>query len=266
MEYSLVRKQIEQIAKTDDSDIDWLFCEVLKISRSQLSTNPKIDPKQHKLLIKIAKRLAKGMPLSVGLGKTEFYGLPFVVNKNVLTPRQETEELVDLVIKDIGDKQHQRVLDLCCGSGAIGITIAKNTAATVLCADISKHAIKKTRKNAKMNGCLVEIIKSDMLKNIYGNFDYIVCNPPYIEFGDERVEQRVHKFEPHLALYAANKGYYFYEYLAKQAKIFMTKGSKLCLEVGEGMAETVAKLFHEYSQTEIIKDMQGIDRMVIVTK
>ena len=266
MEYLLARKKIEEIANAESADIDWLFCEVLKIKRSELSAHPIINKKQYKLLLKYANKFKKSMPLSIALGKTEFYGLPIKVNKYVLTPRAETEELVDYVIKDIGQRQHIKVLDLCCGSGAIGIAIAKNTSACVTSADISKHAIKITLKNAKNNNVNIQVIKSDMLSKIWGNFDYIVCNPPYIAHGDPAVDVNVHNWEPHLALYASDNGYYFYKYLAQHAAIYMLSGSKLCLEVGAGMAQKVAEIFDKFSKTEILKDMQGIERMVIVTK
>lgn len=266
MDYLIVRKQIENIANCDSADIDWLFCEVLNIKRSKLVTKPQVNNKQYKQLLKYAKRLQKGMPLSVALGKTEFYGLPILVNKHVLTPRPETEELADYVIKDITGKNNINVLDMCSGSGAIGIAIAKNTSASVTCADISHFAIKTTLKNAKLNGVCIRVIKSNMLNNVWGNFDYILCNPPYIAYGDSDVETRVHKFEPHLALYAQDNGYWFYNYLAQYASSYMLSGSKLCLEVGINMAKKVANLFKDFATTEIIKDMQGIERMVIVTK
>ena len=87
MDYLSVRKQIENIANTDVADIDWLCCEVLGIKRSELLLNPVVNKKQYKVLLRYAKRLNKGMPLSIALGKTEFYGLPIMVNKNVLSPR-----------------------------------------------------------------------------------------------------------------------------------------------------------------------------------
>lgn len=266
MEYILVRKQIESIANADLADIDWLFCEVLNVKRSMLVTNPTINKKQYKLLLKYAKRLQKGMPLSVALGKTEFYGLPFYVNKHILTPRPETEELTEYVINQIATKPNIKVLDLCCGSGAIGIAIAKNTTASVTSVDISLKAIRITQKNAKVNGVKIKTIRSNMLKKVFGNYDYIVCNPPYIAYGDTNVQQSVHNWEPHLALYATDNGYYFYKYLAQNVGIYMLSGSKLYLEVGQNMAPNVAQLFSDFSKTEIIKDMQGIQRIVVVTK
>ena len=266
MDYIIARKNIEDIANAETADIDWLFCEVLGVKRGFLATKPTVTNLQYKQLVKYAKRLKRGMPLSVILGQTEFYGLPIKVNKHVLTPRAETEELTDYVTKQLQDNSNAKVLDLCCGSGAIGIAIAKNTCASVTCVDISRYAIKTTRKNAKLNGVNIKVLKSDMLTNVFGNFDYIVCNPPYIAYGDPAVETAVHNWEPHLALYANDNGYYFYKYLAQNVGIYMLKGSKLCLEVGQNMAQTVAKMFKNFSNTEILKDMQGIERMVIVTK
>lgn len=264
MKYTTVRHQIEQIAGSSNSDIDWLFCYVLNISRSKLATQPDVDKKQLAKLKKYAKRLAT-MPLSIALGETEFLGLKMKVNNNVLTPRAETEELAAYVIKHL-QNQKAKVLDLCCGSGAIGIAIAKFATSDVTCADISKFAIKITKKNCKINDVKCTIIRSDMLKNVWGTFDWIVCNPPYIALGDSQVEDKVNKNEPHLALYAPNNGYYFYEYLAQNVRPYLKTGAKLCLEVGIDMAQNVAKLFSDFKSVEILKDMQNIDRFVIVTK
>lgn len=264
MKYITVRQQIEKIANQTGADIDWLFCYVLQTTRSRLAINPDIDKKQLIKLKKYAKKLST-MPLSIAIGETQFLGLKIRVNKKVLTPREETEELADYVIKQIKDSK-AKVLDLCCGSGAIGIAIAKFSPSDVTCVDISKFAIKTTKQNCKINGIKCDIIHSDMLKNVWGTFDWIVCNPPYIKLGDVRVEEKVDKNEPHLALYAPNDGYYFYEYLAQNVRPYLKTNAKLCLEVGEGMAQNVAKLFSGFAKVEILKDMQNIDRFVIVTK
>lgn len=264
MKYTSARKLIEQIAYTTGSDIDWLFCYVLKIKRSRLITVDNITKSQFIKLKKYAKRL-RTMPLSIAIGETEFLGLKIKVNKQVLTPREETEELADYVIKNIGNN-NCKVLDLCCGSGAIGISVAKLTNSVVTCADISGFAIKTTKQNCKLHNVSVNVIKSDMLNNVWGTFDFIVCNPPYIKLGDSQVEDKVDKNEPHLALYAPNNGYYFYEYLSKNVCPYLKPKGKLCLEVGKDMAQNVARMFDKFAKVEIIKDMQNIDRFVIVTK
>lgn len=266
MDYLSARAKIESIANAEPSDIDWLFCEVLNINRSGLVLLKQIESKAYKQLVKYAKRLRRGMPLSVALGYTYFYDCKIMVNKHVLTPRPETEELCDMLIKDIKQSNKKvKVLDLCCGSGACGIAIKKaRNNADVTLADISKYAIKTTKQNAKNLNANVKIIKSDMLNNITGKFDYIICNPPYIAYGDKDVQPSVHKWEPHLALYAPDNGYKYYKLLSSSVFDYLNDGGKLYLEVGHIMAKNVAALFG--SNAQIKTDMQKIERFVIVTK
>ena len=266
MDYLSCRKQIESISNADSSDIDWIFCEVLKVKRLQLQKNLIVTKNNQKILIKYAKKLKKGMPLAQVLGYTEFYGLKFIVNKNVLCPRSETEELCDLLVKEIGQKASVKVLDLCTGSGALAISVQKCTNSQVTASDISKKALKTAKNNAKLNKSSVNFVKSDLFNNIYGIFDYIICNPPYIDINDEKVDFSVRKYEPALALFAPDDGYKFYKDIAKSAKNYMLAGGKLFLEVGIGMAQNVAKLFDDYSNVIIKKDLEGVDRFVIVTK
>lgn len=269
MDYVTCRNKIESLANADSSDIDWLFCEVLKIKRSELARIKIIDKTDYKKLVYYAKKLKRGMPLSIALGFTEFCDNTIMVSSKVLTPRFETEELTSLVIKEIlNNPKPVKVLDLCCGSGAIGVSIKKKckSLANITSSDISRHAIKFTKKNAKINQVDIHIIKSDMFKNIWGHFDYIVCNPPYISYGDPEVQKNVNEWEPHLALYAPENGYKFYKILSQQAKNYLFVGGKLCLEVGHTMAKTVAQMFKDNYATNIIKDINGIERFVIITK
>ena len=267
MKYFELRKEIE-LLNIEKSDIDWLFCEVLNIKRSQLGGQIEILRPQKKLIKKYAKKLSAGQPFSQVVGHVEFMGNKILVNKNVLSPRSETEELADMIIKDIksNQKQNINVLDLCTGSGAIAVAAKTHTNASVTASDISGKALKVAKKNAKLNNAEISFVKSDMLNDIWGLFDYIVCNPPYIAYGDPAVDPSVNKFEPHLALYAEENGYHFYKILAGQVDNYLHKNGKLYLEVGVGMAQKVADLFKGYSSSEIKKDMQGIERFVIVTK
>lgn len=290
MQYNQSRKIVDKFCTADYSDIDWLYAEILGVNRSALKSNPKLDKKQHNKIIKLCKKLNKDMPLSIVLGYTDFCGNKILVNKYVLTPRFETEELVDYVIKDIIISKNalqgnykienndtatidnssvassKRILDLCCGSGAIAIAVSKSTGAKVDASDISNKALKVANRNIRLNKANVNTIKSDMFLNIWGLYDYIICNPPYIDYNDSRVQSNVKKWEPAMALYATDNGYSYYKLLAEQAKLFLAKNGKLCLEVGDGMANSVAELFKEYSSVKILKDNYNKDRMVIVTK
>ena len=269
MNYKEFRKVVEQIApKADTSDIDWLFCEVAKKSRTELKADFELSKIEQKILKKYANKLSKGVPVSQIVGFCQFGDYKILVDKKVLSPRAETEELADICAKDIlkNGKNECKVLELCTGSGCIAIFISKRTNAKVLATDISLKALKVADKNAHENKADVKFLKSDMFKKVWGHFDYIICNPPYIDKNDKDIDINVKKYEPALALFAKDNGYEFYKIIAQKAKYYMLTGSKIYLEVGKGMAKNVADLFEEYSNTQIIKDMQNIERFVIVTK
>ena len=263
MKYKEFRSQ-KIFDSLENSDIDWIFCEVLKTKRSQLGQNIEISKKQQKILKKYAKKLQAGMPLAQVLGYTEFCDNKILVNKNVLVPRAETEELTALAKEQIKKTPNAKVLDLCTGSGVIALGLAD--VASVTASDISKKALAVARKNAKLNKKQVKIVRSNMFDKIYGLFDYIISNPPYIAWGDKRVDKNVQKYEPALALYAGKTGLEYYKKIAQSAKYFLLPNGKIYLEVGIGQAHDVAKLFAGYSNVEIKKDMQGVERFVIISK
>jgi len=246
------------------SDTDWVFCEVLNKKRTELVENIELTKKQQNILKNYAKKLRKGVPLAQVIGYTEFLGNKISVNKHVLAPRAETEELAFLSKKEILQKPNAKVLDLCTGSGAIAISVAD--VASVTASDISKKALAVARKNAKKNSRKVTFICSNMFNKIYGLFDFIISNPPYIAWGDSRVDKNVQKYEPAIALYAGKTGLEYYKKIANSAKYYLLPNGKIYLEVGEGQAQDVAALFNGYSAAIIKKDMQGVERFVIITK
>ena len=272
MEYGLAREQLEKLANSAPSDIDFMLSFVLGVSRSSLPATKEITLAQFNKAKKYAKKLGKGVPLSQVIDFVPFCEAKIYVNRKVLSPRAETEELADMAIRDIIDKfsPEQRasvkVLDLCCGSGAIAVAVKKQTGAFVTATDISKAAVKMTLKNAKANKAVIKVIKSNMLKKVWGQFNYIICNPPYIAYGDNRVEQSVKKYEPHLALYAGENGLAYYTYLAANVGAYMLAGSKLMLEVGDGQAQSVADKFKKFVNVQILNDIFGKQRFVVVTK
>ena len=248
----------------EKSDVDWIFCEVLSKKRSELGEDIDITKKQQKIIKNYAKKLGKGMPLAQVLGYTEFCDNKILVNKNVLIPRAETEELTALAKKQIANTPNAKVLDLFTGSGAIALGLAGE--AQVTASDISRKALAVARKNAKLNSKQIKFVCCSMFDKIYGLFDYIISNPPYIAWGDPRVDKNVQKYEPALALYAGKTGLEYYKKIAQAAKYFLMPNGKIYLEVGAGEARDVANLFAEYSNVEIKKDMQGIERFVIVSQ
>ncbi len=243
-------------------DFDWLLCAILKIKREDLSKEIAVPFGWTIRLNKMKERLAAGEPWQYVVGSVEFYGRTFEVNKSVLIPRQETELVTEQLVKRLNKKS--TVLDLCCGSGVIGITAALETNATVTLADVSDEALKVAKSNAKRNKAKVDFIKSDMFANLCGKCNAIICNPPYVESDViPTLDDSVKNYEPHLALDGGKDGLNFYRILAEQAPKHLTKGGLLVLEIGYNQGEAVKGLLEEKFDVEVMKDYGGNDRIVI---
>lgn len=225
--------------------------------------------KQKQCAIEIAERLKEEEPIQYIIGETEFYSLPFFVNQNVLIPRPETEELVELILKDSNNTEKLHILDIGTGSGAIAIALAaKLPNAKVEAWDISSEALEVASINAKKNNVTVAFSEIDILNEIpiSEKFDIIVSNPPYVlEEEKEEMEKNVLAYEPHLALFVPNEdGLKFYRRIADVSRGMLTKSGKLYFEINRAKGlETKEMLEHfGYIQVEIIKDIFGNDRMV----
>ena len=186
------------------------------------------------------------------------------MDERVLIPRPETELLVEQAIRTI-DKGN-KVLDLCTGSGCIAITIAKecrhlNLAVTA--SDISPDALQLAQKNASLNGTNITFVESNMFENIQGQFDLIICNPPYIKHDDiENLQPEVKNYEPILALDGGATGLDFYRILAEEAHKYLTPNGTLLLECGEEQTEEIVKMLESFEFKMITRDLNGIDRFI----
>ncbi len=249
----------------DEEDAEWIFALTLHISKSAVTTSERIlKVAEAKELIRIADERLTGRPLWYIIGDTDFCGYTVKVDERVLIPRPETEDLAMMVVS--AAESGNRILDLCTGSGAIAIAVAKELEkrkidVEVVASDISEDALTLARENARANYAIVDFVQSDLLKNVKGRFDIIVSNPPYIPTETIATLQReVRDHEPHLALDGGADGLDIYRRLAKQVKRHLVDGGMLIMEVGEGEAADVAKLFKGYSM--IAKDFNGVDRYV----
>ena len=213
-----------------------------------------------------AKQRAEGKPLWYITGDTEFYGYTLKVDNRVLIPRPETEELCAWALESV--KEQSKVLDLCTGSGAIAITVAKKTSAEVYASDISEDALVLASENASENQAEITFIHSDLFNSIEGRFDIIISNPPYIPTSDiENLEVCVKDYEPRLALDGGLDGLDVYRKIAKQASEYLTDDGLLFMEFGAGQAEEIANLLQErFKNIEIKKDLSGIERMIKAQK
>lgn len=230
-----------------------------------------VDEKQWETIKNVIEAIVNKKPIQYALGRTNFYGYNFKVNENVLIPRFETEELVENTIHYIDRyfNKKAKIIDLGCGSGAIGITIKKerpNCDLTLL--DISTKALEIAKENSKNIEADVKIIQGDMLENVREKFDIIISNPPYLK-EDEPIDALVKNNEPKLALYAKNDGLYYYDKILKQASNHLNEKYLIAFEIGYEQKEDVVKLIKKYLQAVTIvckKDLQGRDRMVFIFK
>ncbi len=208
-------------------------------------------------------RRASRTPLEYIVRETEFMGLPFYVDERVLIPRQDTECLVEEALKCCRDKD---VLDLCTGSGCIGISLAVlGGCRSVTLSDVSEGAVQVAEKNAALNRAAVTVVQSDLFQNVRGSFDQIVSNPPYIaSFVVETLMPEVRDHEPREALDGKEDGLFFYRRILGNCRDFLRPEGTLHFEIGSDQGEAVGRLMEQagFSQVEIKKDLAGLDRIV----
>lgn len=263
-----VRERLKEIAPSaDESDIDWILVEVTGKQRSELASLKSVTKEQFEAARAVAEKMKDGAPLQYALGSTEFFGIRLGVDPAVLIPRPETEELAEKVIEEVRSRGGGRVLDLCTGSGAVAIAVAKNSPAEVTATDVSEAACTVARANAAGAGASVKVLAGDMFAPVAEEkFDVIVSNPPYIPHGDiAGLQDKVKKFEPLAALDGGEDGLDFYRTIAREGAERLTEGGVIFLEFGEGQADAVKELFAAFD-TEVYRDMQGKERMLRAAK
>ncbi len=260
-----VKLTLKKAGIEEESDAEWIVSIVLGIKRSNLFNNDAlVSVEDYKKINDIVNERAKGIPLSYVLGNADFYGYNFIVNKNVLIPRPETEELVDLIIKE---NDGGSVLDLCTGSGAISVSLALSNKFTVTASDISIKALDVARENAKKHNASVNFLQSNLFENINGKFDIIVSNPPYLTKVDMQNLQKEVKYEPSLALFGGEDGLDFYKIIINEGYKYLNENGILYLEIGINQAKDIENIVNNakvYKKVTIIKDMQGVERIVKV--
>lgn len=215
------------------------------------------------------KRLENGEPVQYIVGNVDFYGYILNVNKDVLIPRRETEELVEEVIKRSKLFNNPTIIDIGTGSGAIAISLSKELNCHVYASDISNKALMVAKENAIKNNANITFLQGDMLKPFIDNkikVDIIVSNPPYIKENEE-IEGIVKNNEPNIALYAKNNGLEFYESILKDANRVLKEKYLIAFEIGKTQGNDIKLLAHKYLgnvKVEIKKDLSLNDRFIFV--
>ena len=258
-----VKEKLKQNGISEEAEAEWIVSICSGVNRDKLKGNIKIiTPKNVEKIDKIVSERITAKPLWYIIGNTDFYGITVNVNESVLIPRPETEELVAAALREI--KAGDKVLDMCTGSGAIAIAVRLNSDTEVTASDIAAEALKTAKQNADLSKAEINFIESDMFVNITDKFNVIITNPPYIKTGDiPTLQKEVKDFEPLSALDGGEDGLKFYRIIAEKATEHLIEGGKLFAEVGEGEAEEVALLFkNKFASVEIIKDINGIERIV----
>lgn len=244
------------------------------IKRIQLAMDRDLGLEDNEAILSALKLLKQEKPIQYILGYTEFYGLPFKVNKHVLIPRPETEELISWIIENVDVAERLKILDIGTGSGCIAVSLAKNLPKSeVVALDVSDYAIKVAEDNALSNNVDIAFMKADILnvsnisnELINKQFDIIVSNPPYVrEQEKEHMKPNVVDNEPHLALFVKdNNPLQFYEAIVNFAKSNLTSNGLLYFEINEYLGDKMISLLqrNDFQEIELKQDIFKKDRMI----
>ena len=249
----------------EEAEAEWIVSIKANVNRDEVYGDKTVSYKIETEILKTVNERITGRPLWYCIGDADFMGYILKVDERVLIPRPETEILVESALNEI--TPDMKVLDLCTGSGAIGIAIALKTGTKVVATDISEDALSLAKENASRLNADVEFIKSDIFSSFEDKpefkFDVILSNPPYIKTADiENLQKEIKDFEPKTALDGGIDGLDFYRIIARDVKKYLNDGGKLFLECGEGQADVIKEMLVGFKRVEIIKDLENVDRIV----
>lgn len=253
----------------EDASVDaWYlleYCCGMSRTRYLLEKCSPIPPSEQETYEALLRKRSSHIPLQHITGEQEFMGLTFLVNDQVLIPRQDTEILVEEALKVTAPGM--KVLDLCTGSGCILISLMKFCPGLLgTAADLSGEALKVAQKNAERQNVTIRFCQSDLFEAITESFDVIVSNPPYIPTDEiDQLMEEVRLHDPRMALDGKEDGLYFYRKITEESDRCLNAGGWLLFEIGCEQAKAVADMMREkkFSKVRVIKDLAGLDRVVI---
>ncbi len=243
------------------NDVRDLLCFLMDLSFEKLilQRDEHVDLEVESRYIELIEKLASGYPLAYIKGVKDFYGREFIVSEQVLIPREETEMIIDIAKNQKWDS----ALDLCTGSGIIGITLELESKKNVTISDISNEALFIAQENAAKFGSKVNIVKSDLFESIHSTYDLIISNPPYIKKEDlDKLE--LLKSEPYIALFGGSDGLFFYDKILSEAKNYLNDNGVIIFEIGHDQMEDIVKLANKYHYRveKEYQDIYGFDRFI----
>jgi len=280
-------KTLEALPELDKNEIQsnvyFLLSSLLNKSIGEIKLKSDelfLSPQEYKLFLSYIDRRLKLEPVQYITGETDFWSLNFKVCPGVLIPRQDTETLVEAIVKDYKNNQNSKInfLDICCGSGCIGISVLSElTNSHCTFTDISQKAIECTTQNLVINNLdqKATVIKSDLFTELtqyqqdQKKFSFIVSNPPYIPAYELRkLQLDITLYEPEVALNGGENGIKFYKELAKIAPNYLLNQGKIYVECGYNIADKVIEVFKQnnWKQIELIKDLNNINRLITAIK
>lgn len=265
--YEYGQRELNQ-AGIEDAAVDaWYLLEFTTgISRAMyfLKMQDEMSEEQKEKYQEYIQIRASHIPLQHITGVQEFMGMEFDVNEHVLVPRQDTEVLVENVLKIL--RPGMKILDICTGSGCILISLLKMCQGVLgTGTDVSEEALKVAERNNAKLRVEARLIQSDLFENVQGKYDVIVSNPPYIRTAViEELKEEVKCHDPFIALDGKEDGLYFYREIVDKSRAFLNSGGKLYFEIGHDQGEDVKRLMEDAGFVDIIvkKDLAGLDRVV----
>lgn len=250
-------------------DAQVLLAHVTGAQRVHFYAHPEedLEPGDETAFLALVARRERREPVAYLTGVKEFYGLDFRVGPGILIPRPDTEVLVEKALSFLGtlEKPCPKVLDLCSGSGCIGLSVAKNHPVRLTLSDLSQSAVETGRENARSLGVAARILKGDLFSSVPDGekFDLILSNPPYIPEGDICVlSPEISRYEPRLALSGGASGYEIYERLIREAPDYLRTGGLLLMEFGDGQSARIAEMLRTggFHDCFVISDLSGSPR------
>ena len=270
-----IRERLQNAGIEDFEYESWAFLDwKLHIDRAEFYMNPNGEVKEELLaeLESVLKQREQRVPLQYLMGECEFMGYDFYVDERVLIPRQDTEILVEEVLKELHDGM--RVLDMCTGSGCILLSLLHySNACEGLGVDLSADALEVAEQNAEtlldaVNADRVHFLQSDLFDKVEGKFEIIVSNPPYIASAEvEKLMPEVRDHEPRMALDGTEDGLHFYRRIIEEAGKHLVSSGMLFFEIGYDQGQAVSELMRTegYREVQVVQDYAGLDRVVFGT-